>query len=107
MYVIPIHEFRLFPRHPRIVCIYGVYTKDPSYYGMLVECCELGDLRTLLDKMDTHLSNQHIVILDIAQVKCHDRNSILYEYPALDLFYISSPSLGEFAGDAIPGRNRG
>ena len=56
-------------RHPRIVIIYGVYTKDSSYLGLVLEFCRDGDLRRLLDS-NTSLSNEQKlqILMDIAQV---------------------------------------
>ena len=57
-------------RHQRIVTMYGVYTKDSSYLGLVLEFCRHGDLRGLLDS-NTSLSNEQNlqILMDIAQVK--------------------------------------
>ena len=36
-------------RSPRIILVYGVVTKDPTYLGFVVEYCVNGDLRRELD----------------------------------------------------------
>lgn len=50
--------------------MYGVVTTDPTVYGLVIEYFELGDLRTLLNAKDTHISDEQKtrILLDIAQV---------------------------------------
>ena len=50
--------------------LYGVMTTDPTFFGLVIEYCRLGDLRTLLDAQDTEISNEQKmrILMDIAQV---------------------------------------
>ena len=50
--------------------MYGVYTKDSSYLGLVLEFCRHGDLRKLLNT-NTPLSNAQKlqILMDIAQVR--------------------------------------
>ena len=48
----------------------GVYTKDSSFLGLVLEWCRYGDLRKLLST-NTPLSNAQKlqILIDIAQVR--------------------------------------
>ena len=55
---------------PRVVRAYGVYMKDRSFLGLVMEYCEDGDLRQLLSRTEVDLSDEQKwrILLDIAEV---------------------------------------
>ena len=50
--------------------MYGVMTTDPTFFGLVVEYLKLGDLRTLLNAVETHISDTQKwrILMNIAQV---------------------------------------
>ena len=83
--------------------MYGVYTKDQSFYGIVIEFLEHGDLRTRLDAKGTHLSNEQKwrMLMDIAQV-AHQRESFILASRVVLISALDYHYSGEHAGDAIP-----
>ena len=57
--------------NPRIVIFYGVVTTNAESFDLVIECCEDGDLRKLLDTKETQISDEQKsqILMDIAQVK--------------------------------------
>ena len=49
--------------------MYGVYTQDPRFLGMVVEFCHLGDLRKLLTEVDLSDEEKWTILMDIAEVR--------------------------------------
>ena len=50
--------------------MYGVYTQDPRFLGMVVEHCEYGDLRKLITEMpDISVEQKWTILMDIAEVR--------------------------------------
>ena len=57
--------------HPRIVNFYGAVTTNAESFDLVIEYCEDGDLRNLLDTKETKISDEQKwqIVMDVAQVK--------------------------------------
>ena len=53
---------------PRVIRVYGVYTQDPRFLGMVVEKCEC-DLRQLITEADLDDGQKWVILRDIAEVR--------------------------------------
>ena len=57
--------------HPRIVNFYGTVTTNAESFDLVIEYCEDGDLRNLLDTKETEISDEQKlqIVMDVAQVE--------------------------------------